>query len=231
MWPGKSVKLFCLLKCLMTQILSVSRCGWSWSPVMISSSRNVHPSSHTRVSLLSNGERPCMCVTCVSWEISPKLIWTWPSGIRWRRKRLCAHFLLWELQNYSLLLNSHRLENAGSHKKKKKDTPCPRAKENPQQICRRGEISFRLKPLIHQRCSEGSNKPCVHQDPEMPQRLSQNCVWVSPVEVWVSSGLPQGQGLWVQQTWVWHKPSGRRSPFNPTVEPPQSHWLLWWLRW
>ena len=123
MWPGKSVKLFCLLKCLMTQILSVSRCGWSWSPVMISSSRNVHPSSHTRVSLLSNGERPCMCVTCVSWEISPKLIWTWPSGIRWRRKRLCAHFLLWELQNYSLLLNSHRLENAGSHKKKKKKIP------------------------------------------------------------------------------------------------------------
>ena len=44
-----------------------------------------------------------------------------------------------------------------------------------------------------------------------PQRLSQNCVWVSPVEVQVSSGLPQGQGLWVQQTWVWHKPSWRRS--------------------
>ena len=47
-----------------------------------------------------------------------------------------------------------------------------------------------------------------------PQRLSQNSVWVSPVEVWVSSGLPQGQGLWVQQTWVWHKPSWRRSPLT-----------------
>ena len=33
-----------------------------------------------------------------------------------------------------------------------------------------------------------------------PERLNQNCVWVSPVEVWVSSGLPQG--LWVQQIWV-----------------------------
>ena len=32
------------------------------------------------------------------------------------------------------------------------------------------------------------------------QRLSQNCVWVSPEEVRVNSGLPQGQGLWVQQT-------------------------------
>ena len=30
----------------------------------------------------------------------------------------------------------------------------------------------------------------------------------------VSSGLPQGQGLWAQQTWVWHKPSWRRSPLT-----------------
>ena len=38
---------------------------------------------------------------------------------------------------------------------------------------------------------------------------------VSLVEVRVSSGLPQGQGLWVQQSWVWHKPSWRRSPLIP----------------
>ena len=31
---------------------------------------------------------------------------------------------------------------------------------------------------------------------------------MSSAEVWVSSGLPQGQGLWVQQTWVWHSPLG-----------------------
>ena len=54
----------------------------------------------------------------------------------------------------------------------------------------------------------------MHQDPETPQRLRQNCVWVSPEEVQASSGLPQGQGLWVQQTWVWHKPSWRRSPLT-----------------
>ena len=52
-----------------------------------------------------------------------------------------------------------------------------------------------------------------------PQRLRQNCVWVSSEEVWVCSGLLQGQGLWVQQTWMWHKPSWRRSPLTP----PQSH--------
>ena len=33
------------------------------------------------------------------------------------------------------------------------------------------------------------------------------------------SGLPQGQGLWVQHTWVWHKPSCRRSPLTAS----QSH--------
>ena len=30
--------------------------------------------------------------------------------------------------------------------------------------------------------------------------------------------LLQGQGLWVQETWVWHKPSWRRLPLTP----PQS---------
>ena len=87
------------------------------------------------------------------------------------------------------------------------DSPHPRAKEKPQQDCRKGKITFRIKPHTCQRHSEGSNKPCVHQNPETPQRLRQNCVWLSPVEWQVSSGLLQGQGLWVPQTWVWHKPS------------------------
>ena len=30
----------------------------------------------------------------------------------------------------------------------------------------------------------------------------------------VSSGLPQGQGLWVQSSWAWQKPSWRRSPLT-----------------
>ena len=42
--------------------------------------------------------------------------------------------------------------------------PCPRAKEKPQQGGQRGEISFRIKPHTHQRCSKGSNKPCMHQE-------------------------------------------------------------------
>ena len=45
-----------------------------------------------------------------------------------------------------------------------------------------GAKLFRIEPLTCQRCSEGSKKPCAPQDPETPQRLRQNCVWVSSVE-------------------------------------------------
>ena len=104
-------------------------------------------------------------------------------------------------------LNNHRQENAGSHQKK--DTPHPRTKEKPQQDDRRGEIAFRIKFHTHQRCSEGSNKNCMHQ--ETPQRLSQTCLCLS-----VSCGGMGHQwlwhGLWVQHIWVWHKPSPRESP-------------------
>ena len=39
-------------------------------------------------------------------------------GVRWWKRRTCAHLLLQELQNYNLLLNNYQLENAGSHQKK-----------------------------------------------------------------------------------------------------------------
>ena len=105
-----------------------------------------------------------------------------------------------------------------------RDTLCPRAKKKPQQDGRRGEITFRIKPHTHQRCLEGTNKTlCTPGDPtgtepDLPLRVR-----VSHVEVWVNSGLPQGQGLWVQQTWVWHKPSWRRSPLTPQQSRQNLH--------
>ena len=96
-----------------------------------------------------------------------------------------------------------------------KDSGHPRAKEKTQQDGRRRQITFRIKPHTCQRHSEGSNKPCAHQDPDTPQRLSQNCVWGSAVELQVSNGLLQGQGLRMQQTWVWHKPFWRRAALTP----------------
>ena len=50
-------------------------------------------------------------------------------------------------------------------------------------------------------------------------------VWVSLAEVCLHSGLPQGQGLWAQQTWVWHKPFWRRSPLTPRRAARTYTWL------
>ena len=78
----------------------------------------------------------------------------------------------------------------------KKNTPHPRAKEKPKQDGRRGKITFRIKPHSHQRCSESSNKTlCTPGDPTDIKLDLALSVSVSPEEVRVSSGLPQGQGL------------------------------------
>ena len=39
----------------------------------------------------------------------------------------------------------------------------------------------------------------------------------------ITTHLPQGQRLWVQKTWVWHKPSWRRSPLTPPHSCQNSH--------
>ena len=111
---------------------------------------------------------------------------------------MCAHLLLQQLQNYNSLLNNHQQENVGSHQKK--DTRHPRVKKKPQQDGRRDKIMFRIKPRTRERCWEGTNKtlcapgPRGHAETEPDLPLS---VSVIPVEAQVSSGLPQGQGLWL----------------------------------
>ena len=105
---------------------------------------------------------------CLGMECLQKLLGDkYESSIRWWGRRMCIHLLLRELQNYNSLLNNCRLENVGSHHKR---YPTSKGKGEAQQEGRRGEIEFRIKPLTCQRCSEGSNKPCVYQDPETPQR-------------------------------------------------------------
>ena len=79
---------------------------------------------------------------------------------------MCTHFLLRELQNYNLWLNSYRQENVGSHQMKV--IPHPTAKGKPQQDGGRDKITFRIKPYTHQRCSEGSNKTLCAPGPRDP---------------------------------------------------------------
>ena len=59
-------------------------------------------------------------------------------------------------------------------------------------------------PIPRRYAWRAQTRPCVHQDLETPQETEPDLplsVLMSPVEAQVSSGLPQGQGLWVQQTW------------------------------
>ena len=129
---------------------------------------------------------------------------------------MCTHFLPWKLQG-ELELATHcwTTINRRMLDPTKKDIPSPRAKEKPQQDGRSGEI---MKPYTCQRCSEAPNKTLYIQ------RLHRD--WARPVlessaKVQLSSILPQGQGLWVQQ-------SRGITPveevaINPTAEP-QSRW-------
>ena len=83
----------------------------------------------------------------------------------------------------------------------KKDTPHPRAMEKPQQDGGGAKSHLESNPIPTRDDQRAQTKPFVQQ--ETSQRLSQTYLLVSPVEEQVSSGLPQGQGLWVQQNWVW----------------------------
>ena len=88
----------------------------------------------------------------------------------------------------------------------------------PQQDGRRCEIAFRIKPLTHQRCSEGSNKAFGHQDPETLQRLRENCVWVSLQRYWSSVHCYKGRGSGCSILGYGISPLGRGYHF-PTIEP------------
>ena len=70
----------------------------------------------------------------------------------------------------------------------KKDTPHLRAKEKPQHDGRRGKITFRINPITS-KDGWGAQRNLVCTGTQRPHRLSQNCIWVYPAEVLVSSGL------------------------------------------
>ena len=97
-------------------------------------------------------------------------------------------------------------------------------KEKPQQDGKRGEIMLRIKPLICQRETLRGLKQtlCTPGQRDHMETKPELCLSVS-VKAQVSSGWPQGQGLWMQQTWVWQKPSWRRSPLTPQLSCQNLH--------
>ena len=59
----------------------------------------------------------------------------------------------------------------------RKDTPHPRAKQKPIKIV--GRALLRFKAHDCQKCLEGSNNACVHQDPGTPKRQGQAALCLS----------------------------------------------------
>ena len=110
------------------------------------------------------------------------------------------------------MLSNYWQEIAGSHQKK---TPHIEGKRrSPRKTIGEAKSRLELNPTPTRDAQRAQTNLVCTRTQRPPQRLSQNCVWVSPEEVQVSSGLMQGQGLWVKQTWVWHKPSWTRSPLT-----------------
>ena len=94
---------------------------------------------------------------------------------------MCTHLLLQKLQNYNLLLKTMHRRKLDPTKKR---YPTSKDKGEAPVRWQGDEIAFRIKPHIHQRCSEGSNKTlCTPGDPSetepdpplSAERLLQRC--------------------------------------------------------
>ena len=141
------------------------------------------------------------------------LIFSWELFMaRWWDRRTCAHLLLWELQNYNLLLNNHWQEKVGSHQKKILNIQGQG--RSPSKMVGRVKPHLESNPISAQRTQ---TKLCVHQDPENPPRLSQTCAWVScggTTQLCPNVGAGDlGTGVWSHS--LWHKPYWRRPPLTP----------------
>ena len=98
-----------------------------------------------------------------------EFLWYNHSATRWRSRRMCTH-LLRELQNCNLLLNNCWLENVGSHQKKMSNVQ--RQRKSPNKMAEGEKSRLESNPPPTRDTRKAQTKPCAHQNPEVPQRLS-----------------------------------------------------------
>ena len=123
-----------------------------------------------------------------------------------------AHLPLGELQSYNSLLNNWSQENFGSDHKKISHIQGQRRSSSKMVGEAKSHLESNTTPARD--AQRAQTTLCIPGVPTESQPDMPLSAWASPVEVWVSGSLLQGKGLWVQQTWVWHKPSWRRSPLT-----------------
>ena len=137
---------------------------------------------------------------------------------RWHSRRTCTHLLLQKLQSCNLLLNNHLQENVGSHQEKIPHFQGQR--RSPNKKVGGAKLHLESNPIPRD-AHRAQTKPCAHQEPETPLRLSQTCLWVFECLLWrhgsaVACFGDRGSGCSRPQSCsVWHKPSWRRSSLAP----------------
>ena len=98
----------------------------------------------------------------------------------------------------------------------KTDTHIQGQMEAPSKIVDGAKSHLEWNPITAKDAGRAQTKPCMHRT-QRPHRDWARPMFVSPAEVCISSGLLQGQGLWVQLAGpcnLWHKPSWRRLPLT-----------------
>ena len=160
--------------------------------------------------------------------------------MRWQNRRMCTHLLLQELQNYNLLLNSHRQESVGSHQKK--ITHIQGQRRSPGNMVGGAEACLEWDP-IPARDTLRAQTCLVHQDPgerssDPPRdwpRLASECPGVSSRGVgrcWPAAGLgaltvavcawdplKEATIIFITSTIVWRQVNNReRAQLHPSTE-------------
>ena len=90
-------------------------------------------------------------------------------------------------------------------------------RKSPNKMVGGAKLHLESNPILTRDARKAQTKPCAHQDPGTPQETEPE---LPPAEAQVSSGLPQGPGLWLPKTWeVQH--------VSPTIEPPKRQPTNW----
>ena len=122
--------------------------------------------------------------------------------------------------NFHLATENHRLEDGGSHQIK--IPHIQRKRRSPTKMVGGVKSHLESNPISARGTWKAQTEPCVHQEPETPQRLSQTCLWVScegTGQQWPAAGA----GALGAPTWVIQSAAQvilEEVTISPTTEPP-----------
>ena len=99
-------------------------------------------------------------------------------------------------------------------------------RRSPSEMAGGAKSCLETNPIPARDAQKSHPNPCIQQGTETPQETEADLPlygWVSPVEAQISTGLPQGQELWLQRSWEARcgaKVLLEKVAISPTIEPP-----------